>query len=170
MIIRFRSTSFPLAIQVGRCSKHRVPRSQRLCKACNLHCTEDDKHFLLECPAYNHIRQRYATIFTPTASPASILNTCNQGLLGQALKVMLAHRAGMTWASCCDNQITVLIFLINCFTCTNISSSIWWHPSYLHLVRSHMMHVSEREPSCFTECAEINQCNSMDAPPKNIWY
>ena len=96
MIIRFRSTSFPLAIQAGRCSKHKIPRSQRLCKACNMKCMEDDKPFLLECPAYTHIRHRFATIFTPSASPASILNICDQSLLGQALQAMLAHRGVIT--------------------------------------------------------------------------
>ena len=95
MLIRFRSTSFPLAIQAGRCTKHKLPRSQRLCTACSNRHTEDDKHFLLECPAYAEIRQIFPTIFTSSASPASILNTPDQGLLGQALKSMIAHRSAI---------------------------------------------------------------------------
>lgn len=92
MLIRFRCTSFPLAIQIGRNSKKKIPRSQRLCKACCMACVEDDKHFLLECPAYKHIRQEYPAIFANTASPANILNFPNQGILGNAMKSMLALR------------------------------------------------------------------------------
>ncbi len=96
MLIRFRSTSFPLAIQAGRCAKHKIPRSQRLCMACSNGHAEDDKHFLLECTAYAHIRERFPTIFTSSASPASILNTPDQGLLGQAMKIMIAHRSNIS--------------------------------------------------------------------------
>ena len=95
MLIRFRCTSFPLAIQVGRCSKNRTPRSQRFCEACaSIHdkTVEDDKHFLLECPSYAHIRRRFPMIFTPSSSPLSIINYKDQHMLGNAMHAMIMHR------------------------------------------------------------------------------
>jgi hypothetical protein len=98
MLIRFRCTSFPLAIQVGRCSKNKTPRSQRFCEACaplGHKYVEDDKHFLLECPAYSHIRNIFPLIFTPSASPLSVINHKDQRMLGKAIHTMIMHRKSL---------------------------------------------------------------------------
>ncbi len=95
MIIRLRCTSFPLAVQKGR--QNRTPRSQRLCQAClvgNLQShVEDDKHFLIECPLYASIREKYNSIFNHRSTPNSVLNHGDQALLGKALYDMLRHRS-----------------------------------------------------------------------------
>ncbi len=98
MLVRFRCTSFPLAIQMGLCSKNKTPRSQRFCEACastDNKCVEDDKHFLLECPVYAHIRSNYPLIFTPSASPLSIINYKDQRMLGNAIHAMISHRKSL---------------------------------------------------------------------------
>jgi hypothetical protein len=95
-LIRLRSTGFPLLAFSNQLRKGKIPRSQRLCKACVLkgvNCVEDDMHFLIECPAYSIIRSQYATIFHDEATPASIYNYSNQFLLGKAIKSMLLQRS-----------------------------------------------------------------------------
>ena len=98
MLLRLRCTSYPLAVQEGRLKKgaDRIPRSLRTCKFClaaNQANTEDDLHFLLECPAYNHIRHLYPTVFRDKVTVASIINTSNQPLLGKAIQSMLHLRS-----------------------------------------------------------------------------
>jgi hypothetical protein len=95
MLIRLRSTGFPLHAYSNLHRREKIPRSQRLCKACvskGLNCVEDDLHFLIECPSYSHIRLKHATIFHDEATPASIYNFPNQAHLGKALKSMLLQR------------------------------------------------------------------------------
>jgi hypothetical protein len=53
----------------------RLPRNERLCRLCSVEggtfhahhtgqaCVEDVRHFLLECPAYQHLRVKYACVF-----------------------------------------------------------------------------------------------------------
>ena len=113
IILRLRCTSFPLAIQAGRLGKHKIPRSQRRCKACNQGCVEDEKHFLIECPLYTQIRHRFPDIFRHEASVADILNYTNQGLLGKALAVMLQHRKVAIWAPIFSCFVFVLLISHN---------------------------------------------------------
>jgi hypothetical protein len=96
-IVRLRCTSFPLAIQMGRKQREKVPRSERFCKACFVksvcECAEDDKHFLLECPVYESIRLKYRNVFSEDATPTSVLNFPDQNLFGRVLHEMLLHRS-----------------------------------------------------------------------------
>ena len=96
-ILRLRCTSYPLAIQMGRRQRDKIPRSMRLCKACFIDnvcaCVEDDKHFLLECPAYDFIRLKYDKLFHEGSTPVSVLNFPDQNLFGQVLHEMLQHRS-----------------------------------------------------------------------------
>ena len=41
----------------------RVERHAMACTRCNMDVVEDEWHFLLECPIYNAIRNKYAAIF-----------------------------------------------------------------------------------------------------------
>ena len=54
---RFRLSSHDLAIESGRYDD--TPRSDRLCKFCNLNVVENEYHFLLVCPLYIDIRRKY---------------------------------------------------------------------------------------------------------------
>lgn len=96
-ILRLRCTSYPLAIQMGRRQRVKVPRSMRLCKACLIDnvcaCVEDDKHFLMECPAYDFIRLKYDKLFHEGSTPVSVLNFPDQNLFGRVLHEMLQHRS-----------------------------------------------------------------------------
>jgi hypothetical protein len=74
-------------VQLGRHARPRVPRPRRVCRLCSLaspstasrpawrtrvHArtgthdnVEDLRHFLLECPAYDHLRDAHQSIFCP---------------------------------------------------------------------------------------------------------
>ena len=56
-LTRFRLSSHDLAIESGRYDD--TPRSDRLCKFCNLNVVENEYHFLLVCPLYIDIRKKY---------------------------------------------------------------------------------------------------------------
>jgi Reverse transcriptase (RNA-dependent DNA polymerase) len=74
-LARLRLGLHGLQIRLGRISHNRVPRVDRLCRLCSAvgapflgqrlggACVEDLKHFVLECPAYGHIRSRYTDVF-----------------------------------------------------------------------------------------------------------
>ena len=47
---RFRTSSHSLFIETGRYDN--TPRTERLCKTCNMNQIEDEYHFLLVCPEY----------------------------------------------------------------------------------------------------------------------
>ena len=84
ILMKFRTGWHHLQVHRGRMHPNRIPRAQRLCPLCSLPnsesswrsqigarvgsvaCVEDLRHFVLECPAYDHIRQQHAALF---ASP-----------------------------------------------------------------------------------------------------
>jgi hypothetical protein len=87
-LARLRTGAALLEVQLGRHS--RVPRHQRVCRLCScndpdvasravwrtrVHArtgtydnVEDLKHFLLECPAYDHLRSSCSTVFYPAGT------------------------------------------------------------------------------------------------------
>ena len=62
VFLRFRTGCHNLPIVLGRFA--RVPRSQRLCTACHIAQLGDERHLVFECPALQHVRQRYSYLFT----------------------------------------------------------------------------------------------------------
>ena len=80
---RFRCVNHNLAIEKMR-STH--SREDRICKFCytnfGSYVVEDDFHFVLLCPLYNHIRSHYIQKYFSHPSPATfislIASKCNQ--------------------------------------------------------------------------------------------
>ena len=80
-LIKFRTGWHHLEVHGGRMA--RIPRQQRVCRLCSVASSkpawrsrvvdrtgsgqnvEDLMHFLLECPAYDHIRAMHAAMFDP---------------------------------------------------------------------------------------------------------
>ena len=56
-LTRFRTSSHSLQIETGRYEN--LPREQRICQMCNMKKIEDEFHFLLVCPYYRDLRQKY---------------------------------------------------------------------------------------------------------------
>jgi hypothetical protein len=102
-LVGMRVGAHRLEVQAGR--YRNVPRDMRACK---LHAgqpatVEDLLHFVLECPAYDHVRARYPCLFLPLqelpdppARMRALFNTTHQLALASCLHAMLAHRAVMT--------------------------------------------------------------------------
>ena len=83
ILMQFRTGWHHLEVHRGRMQPGRLPRAQRRCQLCSLansrqvwrsqiyarvgsnDCIEDLKHFVLECPAYEHIRQQNTALFAP---------------------------------------------------------------------------------------------------------
>lgn len=60
---QLRLSSHQLRIETGRYSQHRIDRSLRICTLCDKRDLEDEYHFVLICPIYNIIRQKYIRPF-----------------------------------------------------------------------------------------------------------
>ena len=56
---RLRLYSHQLRIETGRYSQNRDYRAQRICTFCNKSGIEDGYHFVLVCPVYSILRQKY---------------------------------------------------------------------------------------------------------------
>ena len=57
ILATFRCSAHNLMIEQGRFIN--VERSYRICQFCNMNCIEDEYHFLLVCPVYRDLRQKY---------------------------------------------------------------------------------------------------------------
>ncbi len=87
-LARFRCANHKLQIELGRQVKPvKVPVQQRYCKLCNLGAVEDEDHFLLVCPAYQSVRERFRGSLPLTAiTPLVELLSCQQqGILARFL-------------------------------------------------------------------------------------
>ena len=58
-ISQFRLSANQLRIVTGRYSHNRIDRSMRLCTRCDRSDIEDEYHFVIICPAYSHLGQKY---------------------------------------------------------------------------------------------------------------
>ena len=56
-LAKFRTSNHDLAIEKGRHAK--LERHMRMCNMCNLGCVEDEYHFILICPKYEYLREKY---------------------------------------------------------------------------------------------------------------
>jgi hypothetical protein len=87
-LARFRCANHKLQIELGRQVKPvKVPVQQRYCKLCDLGAVEDEDHFLLVCPAYQSVRERFRGSLPLTAiTPLAELLSCQQqGILARFL-------------------------------------------------------------------------------------
>jgi hypothetical protein len=55
-LMRIRLGCHSLNVTTGRWVDGGVPRAHRYCKKCRQYSVEDEKHFMMECPAYQDIR------------------------------------------------------------------------------------------------------------------
>ncbi len=80
-LARFRCANHKLQIELGRQVKPvKVPVQQRYCKLCNLGAVENEDHFLLVCPTYQRVRERFRgslplTAITPLAELLRMLDS-----------------------------------------------------------------------------------------------
>ena len=113
LLVRMRLSCLSLQVELGK--RTRTPRAQRFCEVHsifaharpNFHhdCVEDIRHFILDCPAYEAIRQcpRYACIFlfprdvtTSSARLRHVFGYEDQRLLAECLHEMWSVRTLIT--------------------------------------------------------------------------
>ena len=58
-ITKIRTNSHELHSETSRWEVPKTPWVERICHLCENINIEDEKHFLLECPAYTHIRSQF---------------------------------------------------------------------------------------------------------------
>ena len=63
VLSQLRLSAHQLCIETGRYSQNRVDRALHLCTLCDRSDIEDEYHFVLICPVYSHIRQKYIRPF-----------------------------------------------------------------------------------------------------------
>ena len=69
----------------------KTPWVERICHLCENMNIEDEKHFLLECPGYTHIRSRFHNLCCNSDLP-SLLTCQNYSELGTLLSKLFEHR------------------------------------------------------------------------------
>ena len=57
---KIRISAHPLRVETDRYSKNYIERSLRKCQYCTLNKTEDELHFIIECPLYAEIRDIFS--------------------------------------------------------------------------------------------------------------
>ena len=79
---KFRVGSHWLEIQQGRFT--RTERTLRTCKKCSSGSVEDENHMLFHCPAYQHVRVKYAELLN-SASDLSSLFRKSPNIVGRLI-------------------------------------------------------------------------------------
>ena len=125
MIAKFRCSSHGLAIETGIHCQNVIPKKERICLYCtkfqNNYVTECDFHFLMQCPAYNDLRNKYlSTFFTEISSKLyistyMILKSRNETCI-KAVGLFLQY------AFIVRRNIIALVYYI--FTCTTITKPL----------------------------------------------
>jgi hypothetical protein len=92
-LTELRTASYPLRINIGRHTG--VERQDRICEVCASGEVEDLPHFLLSCPAYERVRQRYLHVFPAESSAPAVLGAKDQVALGFAVSNMLSMRKAL---------------------------------------------------------------------------
>ena len=63
VIVDYHTSNHRLAIEIGRWSTIPIARDNRLCHFCSYDIVENEAHFVLECPLYNSIRDKFQSLF-----------------------------------------------------------------------------------------------------------
>jgi hypothetical protein len=90
-IAKIRTNSHELHSEIGHWSIPKTPWDQRVCYLCYTKKVEDEKHFLLDCPAYTHIRSHFQNICHTTNLP-NLLTQEKYSDLGNLLLMLFEHR------------------------------------------------------------------------------
>jgi hypothetical protein len=90
-IAKIRTNSHELHSETGHWSIPKMPWDERVCHLCDTKKVEDENHFLLDCPAYTHIRSHFQNIYHTTNLP-NILTQQKYGDLGKLLLMLFEHK------------------------------------------------------------------------------
>jgi len=72
-------------VETGRYTQQRIDRSQRYCTFCNSQDIDDEFHFEITCPIYEHIRKTLYQIVlykkTKHANLVKLMTSCNRTVI-----------------------------------------------------------------------------------------
>jgi hypothetical protein len=91
IIAKIRKNSHELDSETGHWSIPKIPWDERVCHLCDTKKVEDEKHFLLDCPFYTHIRSHFQNICHTTIFH-NLLTQQKYGDLGKLLLMIFNHR------------------------------------------------------------------------------
>ena len=69
-IAKIKTNSHELHSETGRCAVPKTPWVEMISHLCENMNIEDENHFLLECPAYTHIRSQFHNLCCNTDLPS----------------------------------------------------------------------------------------------------
>jgi hypothetical protein len=104
-LIRFRMGAHGLRVVTGAWAKGGfLDRRNRVCKCCRMGIVEDEFHFVFECPAYQHIRQRFINLF------------CNDTIQSRSaqLTIIISDTEKMMQNFFCQDQYQIAKFISVC--------------------------------------------------------
>jgi hypothetical protein len=90
-IAKIRTNSHEFYSDTGRWSILKTPWNERVCHLCDTTKVEDEKHFLLDCPVYTHIRYHFQNMCHTTNLP-NLLTQQKYGDLGKLLLMFFEHK------------------------------------------------------------------------------
>jgi hypothetical protein len=90
-IAKIRTNSHELHSETVHWSIPKMSWDERVCHICDTKKVEDEKHFLLDFPAYTQIRSHFQNICHTTNLP-NLLTQQNYGDLGKLLLMFFEHR------------------------------------------------------------------------------
>jgi hypothetical protein len=93
-IVKIRANSHELHSETECWSIPKTPWDERVCHLCDTKKVEDEKHFLLDCPAYTHIRSHFKNIYHTTNLP-NLLTQQKYGDIGKFLLILFEHKNKM---------------------------------------------------------------------------
>jgi hypothetical protein len=89
-IAKIRTNSHKLHSETGYWSVPKIPWDERVCHLYDTKKVEDEKHFLLDFPAYTHIRSHFQNMCHTTNLP-NLLTQQKYGDLGNILLMICKH-------------------------------------------------------------------------------
>ena len=90
-IAKIRTNSHELHSETGSWLVPKTPWDERVCHLCDTKKVEYEKHFLLDCLAYTHIRSHFQNIFHTPNLP-NLLTQQKYGDLGKHILMLFKHR------------------------------------------------------------------------------
>jgi hypothetical protein len=123
-LTQLRVSSHNLFIETGRYNN--VARNMRLCTKCNMSVIEGEYNFLLVCPFYSDLRNKYLTIYYchwPNLRKfVSMLSTTNKKLLMKLAKLyIMVSNAAMTKLYICSACLSLnYVYCIYCTVLTHV--------------------------------------------------
>ena len=119
-LMKFRLGIHHLHIESGRRTRPKTPRHERLCSRCTWNVVEDEYHFIFQCPAYQHIRGRYESLFLCIGGH----NVCESNTPDDLDMITFMDQ----------NPSKLVMFLDECFTArSNMINYVPYHTNVSHL-------------------------------------